>query len=126
MVKGCALLELDLSGPDLLHGGRRRARKGPQRANRDAGVCAEEARRSGEPIPSSGVSGETSGSAGDEDLQRSMAVNAGRSTGRGREGMERSRMERTSPGSRWRFVKVGEIAEQPELSAGGVTAAGGR
>jgi hypothetical protein len=38
----------------------RRAWKGPQRANQDAGVGAEEARRRGEPIPCGGGSWEPS------------------------------------------------------------------
>jgi hypothetical protein len=38
---------------------------------------------------------------------------------RERESMERSRTERTSPGSQWRLAVVREIAEQPELSAVG-------
>jgi hypothetical protein len=52
-----------------------------------------------------------------------MAVNAGRSTGRGREGMERSGRHGTSPEANGGLAEVGEAAEQPELPA---TAIGGR
>jgi hypothetical protein len=64
------------------------------------GKGAEEARRDGGPIPCGGGGWEPSGSAGDDDLRRTMAVNAGRTLQSVKEAKERSRRTMRSPGSR--------------------------
>jgi hypothetical protein len=77
----------------------RRALKGPQRSNRDAGVGAEEARRCGEPIPCGGGRWEPPERAGGEYLRRESVVNVGRASGKEREPEERSRRTASSLGS---------------------------